>query len=61
MADYLKRLERAAQAIATAREDRDRLIVEASVEGKVPVTHIANAVGLNRTHVHRIIREAGSK
>lgn len=61
MADYLKRLEKAAGGIVAAREERDRLIVEASVEGGVPVTHIAKAVGLDRTQIHRIIREAGSK
>lgn len=57
MADYLKRLEKAAKGIVLAREARDDLIFEASVEGGLPVTHIARAVGLERTQVHRIIKE----
>lgn len=37
---------------------RDLQILEARLAG-VPVTHIAEAVGLDRTQVHRIIRDAG--
>ena len=40
--------------------ERDRLILEAKAAGAA-VTHIAEAVGLDRTQVHRIIREDGTK
>lgn len=40
--------------------ERDALIISAKDVG-VPVTKIADAIGLDRTMVHRIIREAGSK
>jgi DNA-binding MarR family transcriptional regulator len=36
--------------------ERDGLILEAKAAG-VPVTHIAEAIGLDRTQVHRIIRD----
>lgn len=50
------REHRAAQDKLTG--ERDRLILDAKDAG-APVTHIANAIGLDRTQIHRIIRENG--
>jgi len=37
--------------------ERDQLIIEAKA-AKIPVAHIAAAVGLSAMQVHRIIRDA---
>ena len=60
MTNILKRLRAHAAKQETLSRERDALILEAK-EDSVPVTHIAEAIGLHRTHVHRILREHESE
>lgn len=57
MADWLKQLERNAAKRAELLAERDQLIANAKAD-KVPVTHIAKAVGLSAMQVHRIINDS---
>jgi predicted transcriptional regulator len=57
--DILKRLRANAGKREAVSSERDALILEAA-GAKIPVTHIAQAVGLTRQQVHRIISN-GSK
>lgn len=56
MADPLVQLRANRDKREKLMAERDRLILEAKAAGAA-VTHIAEAVGLDRTQVHRIIRE----
>lgn len=55
MTDLLKRLRANVSKRDSLSRERDELILEASA-AKIPVTHIAEAVGLSRAQVHNIIR-----
>ena len=55
--DTLSRLKKNAQRRDELVRERDDLIFLAKTEG-VPVTHIAEAIGLDRTQVHRILRDS---
>ena len=57
MTDILTRLKNNAQLRDELVRERDDLIFLAKTEG-VPVTHIAEAIGLDRTQVHRILRDS---
>jgi len=54
--DILKRLRANAGKREALSRERDELIREAKAAG-LPVTHIAEAVGLTRQQVHRIIAD----
>jgi DNA-directed RNA polymerase specialized sigma subunit len=58
--DRLAALRKNAQERADLLAERDELIVAARND-TVPVTHIAEAVGLSPIHVHRIINAAKAK
>lgn len=61
-ADVLEQLRRNRVERERLDGERDALILEAAAASpRIPVTHIAEAVGLDRTHVHRIIRAAGPR
>lgn len=53
--DYLKALRQNRDRRSDLTEERDRLIVQAK-GARVPVSHIAEAVGLSRAQVHNIIK-----
>ena len=55
--DDLERLRVNARQRANLLRERDELIIEAKT-AKIPVTHIAAAIGLSAMQVHRIIRDA---
>lgn len=55
---WRQNLEAARTALEDAHARRDRLIIEAAT-ADVPRSHIADAVGLSRAQVHRIIKDAG--
>lgn len=57
MTDHLKTLTNAANRLEQAHKDRDAAIIAAHDAG-TKVTHIATAVRLSRTQVHRIINDA---
>lgn len=54
------------EALRKNRADRERLSAErdelivAAKSAKVPVTHIAKAVGLSAMQVHRVLNEHGA-
>jgi DNA invertase Pin-like site-specific DNA recombinase len=54
--ELLKRLRANASKREALSAERDALIREAKAAG-VPVTHIAEAIGLTRQQVHRILAE----
>jgi DNA invertase Pin-like site-specific DNA recombinase len=56
MPDLLKLLRANASKREALSAERDALIREAKAAG-IPVTHIAEAVGLSRAQVHNIIRQ----
>ncbi len=51
---YLHELGKNAALRRDLTEQRDKLITSANAAG-VPVTHIAEALGLTRQHIHRIL------
>jgi DNA invertase Pin-like site-specific DNA recombinase len=54
--ELIERLRANASKRDTLSRERDDLIREAKAAG-VPVTHIAEAIGLTRQQVHRILAE----
>jgi predicted transcriptional regulator len=54
--ELLKRLKANASKREAVSVERDALIREAKAAG-IPVTHIAEAIGLTRQQVHRIIAD----
>jgi hypothetical protein len=57
MTDILNQLRANASKRDALSSERDQLILWAAA-AKIPVTHIAEAVGLTRQQVHRIINDA---
>lgn len=60
MTDWLKHLEQAADKLDQAHAARDQAIVDAA-RANVPRAHIAKAVRVSRTHVHRLINDAAER
>ncbi|UBH06491.1 hypothetical protein K8P10_002002 [Leucobacter sp. Psy1] len=58
MIDHERALAKAATRLADAIEARSAAIV-AAYSDHMKVTHIADAVGLSRAQVHRILNDAG--
>ncbi|MEO6116271.1 MAG: helix-turn-helix domain-containing protein [Pseudolysinimonas sp.] len=57
MSDTLRALKLNARMRDTLAIERDSLIFQAKSDG-LPVTQIAEAIGLERTQVHRILRDS---
>jgi hypothetical protein len=57
MTDTLTALKKNAEHRDALIIERDTLIFQAKSEG-APVTHIADAIGLDRTQIHRILRDS---
>lgn len=57
VADEVRSLE---EQLKNARETRDRLIVEAVDEARVPQAQVARAAGLSQPHIIRILAKSSS-